>query len=310
MEFNNISWFLVALGAPFVWSLVNHCDKIILSRYFKGGGSGGLMIFVGVIAIPIAVIIGILYPGVFSVSGVDVFYLLLSGILYNAAVYLYLKALETEDTSYIVPFWQLAPMFSYILGVIFLNEYLSADKLFASLIVIIGALILSLNFKKGERISINKSTALIMIFSALFIACTNVFFKKSAIDDLPFVVSMFWNQVGMAIFAIAFFADKTFRTEFLDVIKQNSTKVLGLNIFEQIAEVAGIVINNFAILLAPVALVVLVEYTAQPLFVFIEGVLFTLFIPTLVHEDISPRNLLQKFVAIVVMGVGLYIITR
>jgi uncharacterized membrane protein len=304
------TWFLVALGAPFVWSLVNHCDKIILSRYFKGGGSGGLMIFVGVVAIPIAIIIGILYPEVFSVGSTEVFYLLLSGILYNVAVYLYLKALETEDASYIVPFWQLAPMFSYILGVIFLNEYLSADKLFASIIVIAGALILSLNFKKGERVSINKSTALIMMLSALFIASTNVFFKKSAIEDLPFVVSMFWNQIGMAIFAAGFFADRVFRGEFLDVIKQNSTNVLSLNIFEQIAEVIGIAINNFAILLAPVALVVLVEYTAQPLFVFIEGVIFTLLFPKFVYEDISPRNLIQKLVAIVVMGIGLYIIVQ
>lgn len=304
------NWFLVALGAPFVWSLVNHCDKIILSKYFKGGGSGGLMIFVGVVAIPISIFLGVLYPEVFYVESGDVIYLLLSGLLYNFAVFLYLKALEKEDASYIVPFWQLAPVFSYILGVAFLGEYLSSDKLFASVIVIIGALILSLEFKKGERVSVNKTTASIMTLSALFIACTNVFFKKSAIDDLPFVVSMFWNQIGMAIFALAFFADRKFRNEFTGVIRLNSNKVLGLNIFEQIAEVVGIAINNYAVLLAPVALVVLVEYTAQPLFVFIEGVIFTLLFPHLVEEDISSRNLIKKFVSIVVMGIGLYLITR
>lgn len=305
-----MTWFIVALGAPFVWSLVNHCDKIILSRYFKGGGSGGLMIFVGVVAIPLSIFLGFLYPEVFLVESTDIFYLIVSGLMYNLAVFLYLKALEKEDASYIVPFWQLAPVFSYILGVMFLQEYLSSDKLFASLIVIFGAIILSIEFKRGERISINKGTAGIMVLSALFIACTNVFFKKSAIEDLPFVVSMFWNQIGMAIFAIGFFADRQFRNEFKGVIEQNSGKVLSLNIFEQIAEVVGIVINNFAILLAPVALVVLVEYTAQPLFVFIEGIIFTLLFPKLVHEDISRRNLLQKFIAILVMGIGLYMITN
>jgi uncharacterized membrane protein len=305
-----MTWFIVALGAPFVWSLVNHCDKIILSRYFKGGGSGGLMIFVGVVAIPLSIFIGFLYPEVFLVGSTEIAYLIVSGLLYNVAVFLYLKALETEDASYIVPFWQLAPVFSYILGVMFLQEYLSTDKLLASLIVIFGALILSLEFKKGQRISINKGTAGIMMLSALFIACTNVFFKKSAIDDLPFVVSMFWNQIGMAIFAVAFFADTKFRREFNDVIQKNSNSVLALNIFEQIAEVVGIIINNFAILLAPVALVVLVEYTAQPLFVFIEGIIFTLLFPKLVHEDLSKNNLIQKLVAIIIMGIGLYMITN
>lgn len=305
-----MNWFLVALGAPFVWSLVNHCDKIILSRYFKGGGSGGLMIFVGVVALPLAIIVGFINPEVLSVSSQNIFYLILSGLLYNVAVFLYLKALETEDASYIVPFWQLAPVFSYILGVIFLQEFLSSDKILASFIVILGALILSVEFKKGQKISINKGIAGIMVLSALFIACTNVFFKKSAIDDLPFIVSMFWNQIGMFIFALAFFANYKFRKEFLDVIKQNSSKVLGLNIFEQIGEVVGIVINNYAILLAPVAIVVLVEYTAQPLFVFIEGIIFTLLFPKLVHEDISRNNLIQKFVSIVIMGIGLYLISH
>ncbi len=305
-----MTWFIVALGAPFVWSLVNHCDKIILSRYFKGGGSGGLMIFVGVVALPLALIIGFFNPNVLSIGNTDAFYLILSGLLYNAAVFLYLKALETEDASFIVPFWQLAPVFSYVLGVMFLQEFLSTDKLLASLIVIFGAIILSLEFKAGKKISINKRTAGIMVLSALFIACTNVFFKKSAIEELPFIVSMFWNQVGMFIFAAGFFADFHFRREFLDVIKQNSGKVLSLNIFEQIAEVVGIVINNFAILLAPVALVVLVEYTAQPLFVFIEGIIFTLLFPKLVHENLSRNNLIQKFIAIVVMGIGLYMITN
>lgn len=306
-----MNWFLVALGAPFIWSLVNHCDKIILSRYFKGeGGSGGLMIFVGVVAIPASFIMAIINPDVFLVAGIDIFYLLLSGVLYNVGVFFYLKALETEDTSYIVPFWQLVPVFSYVLGIIFLREYLSTDKLFASVVVIFGAILLSLNIKKGEKISVNKSTAGLMVLSALFIACTNIFFKKSAIEELPFMVSMFWNQVGMAVFALIFFARKTFRKQFLDVIKENTGKVLSLNIFEQIAEVVGVVVNNFAVLLAPVTFVVLVEYTAQPLFVFLEGIILTLLLPKLVHEDLSKRNLIQKLLAIIIMGIGLYIVTK
>ena len=62
--------------------------------------------------------------------------------------------------------------------------------------------------------------------------------------------------------------------------------------------------------MAPVTIVMLVEYTAQPLFVFLEGVLLTLFLPNLVSEDISKRNLFQKFIAIIIMGIGIYIITK
>jgi uncharacterized membrane protein len=305
-----MTWFIVALGAPFVWSLVNHCDKIILSRYFKGGGSGGLMIFVGVVSIPLAIFIGITNPEVFLASSTDIFYLIVSGLLYNVTVFLYLKALEEEDASYIVPFWQLMPVFGYIFGVLVLGEYLARDSIIGGLIVIAGAIVLAIEFEKGKNLSFRTKAAMLMVFSSMFGAMSDVLFKKTGIEDLPFWVLMFWNQIGMAIFAIGFFADTKFRNEFKDVIKQNSGKVLSLNIFEQIAEVVGIIINNFAILLAPIALVILVTNTAQPLFVFIEGILLTIFFPKLIKENITGKHLAQKFLAIIIMGIGLYLITK
>ncbi|MES2409073.1 MAG: EamA family transporter [Patescibacteria group bacterium] len=303
-----MSWFIVALGAPFVWSLVNHCDKIILQRYFKGGGSGGLMIFVGVIALPISVLIALFNPSVLSVSFNYIFSLIVSGLFYNIGVYLYLKALEREDASYIVAFWQLVPVFAYLFGIVFLGEYLEINKIIAGLIVMLGAVLLSIKFESTTKLTINKRTALIMVSSSLVLALGYVLFKDS--EGGEFWPSMFWNQIGMLIFGGVFLLIKPFRREFLDVIKQNSAGVLALNIFEQTIEVVGIFINNFALLLAPAALVILVEYTAQPVFVFIEGIIFTIIFPKFVQEDISRNNLIQKFISIAIMGIGLYMITN
>ena len=302
-----MSWFFVALIAPLLWSLVNHCDKFILSRYFKGGGSGGLMIFSGVVGLPLAVALFIFFPEVLSVSITDALILIGTGLLYNIGVYLYLLALEHEDASYIVPFWQLVPVFSYFIGIFVLGEYISSSKILSGIVVLVGALILSIEFDRGY-FRINRRTVKIMVASSLALALSYTLFKKSTIDDSSFILSMFWNQFGFFLFGALCFMVPKYRGEFLNVIDQNSSGVLGLNIVEQAVETIGVMASNFSVLLAPAALVILVEYTAQPFFVFAEGIILTILFPQFVKEDISHGNLAQKFVSIIIMAIGLYMI--
>jgi uncharacterized membrane protein len=302
-----MNWFLASLIAPFIWSLVNHVDKLILSRFFHGGGSGGLMIFVGVVAIPLAVIVALVEPQVFAVSASIVVPLVLSGLLYNVGIYFYLKALEKSEASYVVPFWQLIPVFTYFFGIIFLAEHLSADRLLGGVIVIIGSIILSTHIGK-KALQFDARTMLTMVLSSSTMALGYVLYKDGA--EISFWASIFWNQIGMVIFAAIFACVPLFWREFTGVIRLNSSGVLGLNLAEQVAEIVGVIASNFAILLAPAAVIILVEYTAQPLFVFAFGILFTLFVPSLVQEDISRRALARKLVAIIVMGVGLLFVVR
>jgi drug/metabolite transporter (DMT)-like permease len=302
-------WFFVALAAPLIWSLVNHIDKFLLSRYFHGGGAGGLMIFIAVTAFPIAGLIALFNPAVLtSVSLEDMWLLIASGIFYNIAVYLYMVALEKADASHVVPFWQLTPVFAYVFGILFLGELLSTDKLVGGAIVLLGAFFLSLDVAKKGKVAIHTRTVLVMLLSSALLALGYILFKDAEIVVSSFWTSMFWNQIGMLFFGIVFFLIPSFRSEFLKVIKENSSAVLGLNIFEQLLEVLGIVANNFAILLAPIALVVLIEYTFQPLFVFALGVFLTLLAPAFVKEDLRKRVLAQKFLAILIMGAGLLLV--
>ncbi|MES2223875.1 MAG: EamA family transporter [Patescibacteria group bacterium] len=307
-----MNWFIVALGAPFVWSLVNHCDKIILQRYFKtSGGPGGLMVFVGVVAIPLSLILYIFDPSVLNIDTIDITFLIITGFLYNLAVLFSLYALESEDASSVVAYMQLIPVFTYFFGILFLSEYITTDKAFGGIIALFGAILLSTKFEKGFKKAIfNKRIILLMLGWAVMASLGNILFKKVSISDSSFVLSLFWNQIGMALFGIMAFCISSYRKSFLKVIKHNSTNVVLLNIFEQIVEVVGIILNYAAILLAPTALVILVEYTAQPLFVFIEGIIFTILFPKFVAEDISKGNLIQKFISMIIMGVGLYMITN
>ncbi len=296
-------WLVASLIAPLIWSFINHVDKLLLSRYFHGGGSGALMIFVGVVAIPAALVMMIYQPHVLSIDVRDAIILVGSGLLYNIAIYLYLVTLEKHDASYVVPFWQLTPVCAYVFGVFLLGEYLATEKLAGAALVMVGALLLSMRF--GRRsVTLDLRSIILMTLSSATIALGYVFFKDVD-QSVSFLSGMFWNQIGMALFGAGFFLVPSFRSDFYLVLRENSAKVVGLNIVEQIFEVLGVAAANFAVLLAPAALVILVEYSAQPVFVFAIGIVLSILFPRYVKEDLRAITLVQRACSILIMMTGL-----
>ena len=69
----------------------------------------------------------------------------------------------------------------------------------------------------------------------------------------------------------------------------------------------GNLVTSYAYLLAPVALILLSQ-SFQPIFVFVIGIFLTIFFPKISVENIHTKNLWQKFFAIVITGIGTYLL--
>ena len=75
-----MQWFFIALGAPFLWAMVNISDQYLVQKYSTGKrGSGGLVLFSSLIGIFVAVIIGILTSGLFAIPTLDKVLLIITG---------------------------------------------------------------------------------------------------------------------------------------------------------------------------------------------------------------------------------------
>ncbi|MFA6463829.1 MAG: hypothetical protein WCV55_02385, partial [Candidatus Paceibacterota bacterium] len=150
-----------------------------------------------------------------------------------------------------------------------------------------------------------KSTLLLMISSGVLISLSDVFFKKySTINE--FIPSFFWNQIGIAIFGIICFCFiASYRKHFLAVFKISKTAI-AINSLSELILISSALVNYYALLIAPVTLILLVNYTFQPLFVFIEGVIITLLFPKILTEKISKKHIFQKIVSILIMSAGIY----
>src|SRR5687767_14179614 len=107
-----MSWFFIALWAPFLLACANHNDKFLLSRYLKEKSIGSIVIFSSLfssVAIPIVLFI---HPDVYHVSLIQGSAVVASGMLSVLAVVCYLYALDIDDASFVTPFYQTVPIFA------------------------------------------------------------------------------------------------------------------------------------------------------------------------------------------------------
>lgn len=302
-----MNWFLIALLPPIFWSITNHFDKYLLSRYFKGGGVGALMVFSSIIGLCLLPLIIWIHPEV--IRSFDPRYLLISlnGFFYVLAVLPYFYALQRDEASIAIPLFQMVPVFSLILGYFILGETLTSMQLMGGILIIFGAIFMSLDLTVHKRIKLKKEVFLLMALSSFLFAINFLIFKYFAIDA-RFWVTSFWEYIGFAVFAILLLVFiRSYRDEFFNILKTNKFSVLTLNGINEIVNIIAKASFNFASLLAPVTLVWIVN-GLQPLFVFIFGVLLTLLVPNISQENISKKVLVQKILAIVLMFIGAYLI--
>jgi drug/metabolite transporter (DMT)-like permease len=303
-----MNWFLIALINPLAHSIANHFDKYLLSKHIKGGTVGALIVFSSLftfVALPIMLIIR---PEILtSVSVLQAVLLIINGALVSIAIAFYLYALNLDEASYVAPFFQFIPLFGFALGYIFLGEVLTRDQFLAALLIVLGSLLLSIEFTKA-RGRFKSKVITLMIASSFFYALNAVIFKLIAVDQ-GFLESLFWDMLGKFLFGfLIFLSVRKYRQQFFNLIEKSGFKIMVLNIASEIIGLIGELAIVLAVLLAPIALVQSVG-VVQPLFVLLIGVLLTIHFPKYVKEEMSHRHLAQKFVGIGIVTVGVLILT-
>jgi drug/metabolite transporter (DMT)-like permease len=303
-----MSWFFIALSAPFLVACANHNDKFLLSRYLKAKNIGAIVIPSSLFSGVAIAIVWFIQPDVYGVGLVQGSALVATGMLSVFASLCYLYALDLDEASFVTPFYQTVPIFAYVLAYFILGETITLAQGLGSLAIILGALGLSVEFaRRGMRL--RRNVVALMLAASLLSAINGVIFKLIAVDR-GFWVSLFWGFVGQVLAGLIFLVCiPSYRRDFLDLFEQQKAAVVGLIALSRILFSVSEAVTLYATLLAPVALVLLVN-SFQPLFVFALGVVLTLFFPRVAKESLGRMKLLQKGVGIGLMLVGGYLISR
>lgn len=302
-----MTWFFIALIGPFLYAITNYIDKVLLEKVFKNGGVGTILLISSLISIFVLPILLLVDRTVLDVSGIGILILSIVGILNVFVIWCYLIALQDEEASIVVVFYQLVPVFGSILGYFVLDEVLTQIQLIAMAIVILGTTIISFEIDTENKFKLRRKTILPMLAAAFFWALESVLFKAVALEENLWR-SLFWEHLMMTVVGlIIFIFIRSYRENFLQAMRENTKKVLSLNVLNEFLYISGNVVVAFSYLLAPVGLILLTE-SFQPIFVFAIGIFLTVFFPQITTEKIHTKHVWQKIIAIIITGIGTYLL--
>lgn len=302
-------WLPIALLAPAFAALGNYIDKHMLASYARHGGIGAIVIFSSLFAsvvIPVSLIFG---QAVLSVSSFQSSVLIVNGCLTVVALLFYLYAIDTEDVLLSIPILQVVPVFAFVLAYLVLGETLSLRQMIGSLVVIAATVVFSLEIQSWKNITIKGRSLLLILGASLPLAISGVVFKWAAID-LGYWTTQFWEYIGIAVFGLLLFAlVPAYRKSFDSVFRSRlqTAHILGFILLAEMLMVGSDLILNFAFLLAPVALVYVMN-SFHPAFVFAYALIAASVAPHVVHGIAwSKKHLIQRglTVAIMIAGVAL-----
>jgi bacterial/archaeal transporter family protein len=300
-----MTWFFIALAAPILWAVVNIADKYLVAKYSqkeKERTSGGLVLFSSFIGIFIAGLIWIFTPNIFDILLSDKILLMVTGLLTIIWIVLYLYTLETEDVSTVAPWFLAVPIFGFVLGYLFLGETLSGQQIIGSLITLFGVFMIAMDFSEEGK-KFNWRPAFYMIIACFLIAISGIIFKFVTIEG-NFWVSCFWEYSGLAISGLVIFLFvPKYRREFMHMNRTGGRKIFIVNIIAEVMTIGGNLLNNFALLLAPVTMVYLVG-SFQPAIVLFFALICTELWPYIAKENLNKHVLFPRITAIGIMIIG------
>lgn len=297
---------ILTIFASFLWGITNHIDKFMISGIDESGSNiKTLLVFstlvAGIVLSPIWLIVSKFSVGISSISLICV---LASSFFYILATYFYFKALEKNDASIVTVMFQLIPVFSYILALIFFKENLALQQIIGSIVIIFSAVLISFDFE--ERNNKSKWLALIlMTLSSLFYA-TYFFLFDIGIRNSSYNSCAFWFQIGFLILGIMLICIKSYRTIFIKAINNNGKKYFSLNITNEVINLIANLLVNFANVTIPLALVNVLN-GFQGTFVFILGAIGVKLLPKYFKENLSKKIVIQKISCIILSIIGLII---
>jgi len=258
----------------------------------------------------------VLIPWGFNWLGWQLFLIaIIAGLTFTLALLHLFKGLSLGEASRITPFiGGLSPVFVFIFSFFFLQEKLAQNQIVALLLIILGTIFISY----GRGISVNPAKAYwFAFFSALMFGLSYtlikyIFNSASFVNGFIWIrlttflgglILLFWQKNRRAIFGEKDGSDKNGAGGADGGIK----KSWPLFLFGQVVGSVSFILINYAISLTSVTLVNALQ-GLQYIFLFAIALILYNWRPYLLEEKMRGRVLVQKFLAIIFIGLGLYLL--
>lgn len=317
-----MTWLLVTIIAYFLLAIAAVVDKTLL----KKGAIPNPFVYTFYIAILGGVLMVLLLPFGILWPGISQFWVAMAaGGTFTVGLWLMFAALRKEEASRLTPMiGGLTPIVVVLLATSFLGEILFHNQIIALIFIIIGTFLISLEFdqKKGalvwlkQKITFQRQYELPRVRRTLMFALPAAIFfglswvlTKDVYNHQPFISGFFWIRLGALIIGLIPLLwpkvrQAAFKKQRAD---QNNSKTKYRFLFGQACGGAGTILTQIAVSIASVSIVQALQ-GVQYVFIFIIVFLSTYLTPRFLKEKLSSQIIIQKLIAIVLIGLGLYLI--
>lgn len=295
-------WYGYAFLTPLFYSFSNYLDKFLLEKKIRNPFA--MTVVSGVASGCIGLIIWGL-SGFRLIGFLPTALMFLAGLLLIFYLLPYFAALKAEDASTIVPMFQFIPVFTLVLSSVFLNETLTGKQTCGLLLVIVAGVLISL--RRIEKNIFRPRKALLFMLMASFLYGSIGVLFRFVVRDVNFWTTFAYEYMGTGLGALLLLSLSASVRRTLHAEKKALLSSVGIISFNNAICILAQLAESFAMSLVAVPLVNIVG-SIQPLMVFIEGILLTLFFPHIVKENISRGVLLLKSSSIVLMLSGLFLV--
>lgn len=296
-----MSWLFYALLAPAVYSVINFTDKYIVEKELKDYSC--VPVFAGIVAILFGTCFW-LFTGMQVLSPRDGALIMASGVLSVLSYVVYLKALSEEETSNVTIFFQVTPVITLILSLIFLNEPVTFKQYIGFFVVL--AVSFGMAYKPGEKVAFSRAFWYIMLWDLSL--AVSIIIVKFVVEQASFEKILSYESWGVALGSLLLFTfSKKIRDSFLKTVKSIPARTIGILVFNEIMFIFSKALTFFSFTLGPAVLVNVLEGT-QVFYAIVYGFILMKIAPKVFKEDVSTKGLTKKIVFACLLFVGIWLV--
>jgi len=295
-------WIIATIFSYLFFAFASLGDKIVLAGPSR---PKSYTFFVGIFSILAVFLIPFVDFG--FPTGIGLVWIVLEAVVYVAGLYALFYALENFDVSKIIPMIGASqPVFIALLSIVFWGyERLQGHEIIAFAVLLCGSVLISID--KNPKIT-KKSLEISLVAALLF--SLDFIFSKFVFLEMPFWQGFIWMRIFSFVFVLLFLFDKGFRKEMSEENAGFNKNTGIVFILAQGAGGAANILQSWSISLAPIAYLAIMNSMKgmQYVFLFLMTVFLSYFLPKVLKEEMSKRQIIQKVVSIVLIMLGLAIL--
>ena len=230
-----------------------------------------------------------------------------TGALFILTLLIFYRALKISEASRVVPvIGATVPIFTVVLSYIILGEFLTVVQLFAFAFFVVGGFLLSLKNSHGI---FSLFPGFKLAVSAGFLFALYYTLIKFLYLDVEFFDGFILLQLGGFLGSIFLLISKSNREKIFSTPETIKKRTAYLFIPNKILAAVAAIMIFYAISIEGSKISIINSLQAfQYVFVLFFAIILSKKIPSLFHEQLNKKLLRRKIMAIVVIGVGLFLL--